>query len=907
MRKARRKRIVAMTLALSMLASSGGVCGAAAAEPDSTGLEVTVVPLDGADDDPAGPEDTPTEEKAAAAPQQPEIPTEDTPQDDISSPDKPDIERPEQSDTVETLPGTAKDNMEHIRGEDKAGSSETEAMTEAEKPDDTGTSSDGEKAPETDKPVDEQEPDAYPESKDFEFVYDPETKHFQVTFHITEDAEGDQTIELSKVLEQVDGYGQAEFDNWKKTKDYQDLVNQGISKINWTGDRFNDLKYVFDFKTGKASLYVEPGCTTVFDVSLANGSKHTYIYKDDSLTVSTPDMKNDDKTGVIGFDGQELPENYAKSYLSPKYNLDDPNANGVLETIIDEALKDSQSQWQYGVDKDGNLTTSHSEKFTKNDIAIGTPVYKIGTKYYLYSEKNDCYYCEFNSAQVQETPKGSGNYFVKSVPSSGKTNYAVNADGSKYCAPYERGSSISATKPSASRVQTELKRYLTKNNTTLADEILKYYNSHDGTSYSTIEELLANNPDAAKELTEGDGANAVLNPLVVRSSSQYDDFYKNILSFNVGSKGDIDDFLSDDSVDHGHGHGSWSSDENQMTIGDYMADKLNETDGAWDKANSYFQTLLASGLTAKETTWAAFTMATNIDGRLTGNDYQDTAWSWYASMVLHQADGTLHLTKTDEKGEVIGDDAGEGQTSFYLWKYETETDDSGNETEVPMYCTYVEPTYSTNDAGEQVLEKEGFYCWVKYDPEQDKMNYTITTTNGTLNIDYALLENVVYYLQEALAPEGYDADPDIYVICDQKTYDEMVDSGAFDNVENPAAGTSGPVAGWLGSIVGGGTLSINFVNTQSVPDDPGTPDITPKTPDEPAPPEKPDTPPVQEETPETSVPSQTPEAPAAETPRADVLPQTGTTFWLGSVLLTFGTALLGSGWFFTRKQHAPKH
>ena len=112
-----------------------------------------------------------------------------------------------------------------------------------------------------------------------------------------------------------------------------------------------------------------------------------------------------------------------------------------------------------------------------------------------------------------------------------------------------------------------------------------------------------------------------------------------------------------------------------------MADKLNETPGAWDKANSYFNTLLASGLTSEEATWAAFAIATNIDFQNAGNDYQNTAWNWYASMVLHQADGTLDLTKTDKKtGEIIGDDEGEGQTSFYLWKYETdkETGEKGH-------------------------------------------------------------------------------------------------------------------------------------------------------------------------------------------------------------------------------------
>lgn len=188
-------------------------------------------------------------------------------------------------------------------------------------------------------------------------------------------------------------------------------------------------------------------------------------------------------------------------------------------------------------------------------------------------------------------------------------------------------------------------------------------------------------------------------------------------------------------------------------------------------------------------------MATNIDFQNAGNDYQNTAWNWYASMVLHQTDGTLNLTKTDKKtGEIIGDDEGEGQTSFYLWKYEK--DANGNES--PMYCTYVEPTYTTNKDGEQVLEKDGFYCWVKYDPSKDKLTYTVTTTNGKLNIDYALLENVVYYLQEAIAPDGYDTDPEIYVICDEESYKELEGT----EVTNPATGATSKVteSSWLGSI-----------------------------------------------------------------------------------------------------------
>ncbi len=93
-KKSKKKQIVAMTLALSVLSSSVGMCGASAAEAlpdtDDSGLQVTVVPLADSNAD-----------------------------NDTSADDKPTIERPEQSETVETLPGTAEDNKDHIKGEDK--------------------------------------------------------------------------------------------------------------------------------------------------------------------------------------------------------------------------------------------------------------------------------------------------------------------------------------------------------------------------------------------------------------------------------------------------------------------------------------------------------------------------------------------------------------------------------------------------------------------------------------------------------------------------------------------------------------------------------------------------------------------------------------------------------------------
>ena len=982
MRKARKKRIVAMTLALSMLASSAGTCASAATgtTEDGSGLEVTLVPLSSDTQTQEGDsEGTPNPDTKVPAGET-EQPEGDTSEDETSS-DNPGIEWPKQSDTVETLPGTAEDNKEHIKGGDGTETPDAPEMPDegtgegtgdsagegagegtgdstgegaggttgdTEQGKDTNPSPDGGKdtaagdltdesgktegAPETDKPS-EGDNEKVPEAEetddlDYSLAYDPDTGHFKVTFNIKEDAEGDQTVELSKVQEVVQKYGEDRFEEYFQT----DAGNKWLEEAKYWAPYEGTQKKTVNFDGASYTVYLtydeetdtysqrvapsnEPGCTTVFDVSLSNGSKHTYVYKNDSFTVATPDMKNDEQTGVTGFDGQELPKDYVRNDLQLGYSKD-PNISGCLEELVDKAIDENipATTKNYYLDSNGELT----KDVTKVTVPAGTEVVKIGSKYYVQTE--DGYYYGgtsiynkgFSSSDVISTknPDGTFTYTLKKE----KTNVSTAAYKKKGSSVTDVSYEYKYTRSDAltqREVQKAVSQYLSSNGYSTYDAyILDYYYKKDGTQYENVQELLRSNSKASADLYHG-GAGDLNTRLTTSPDQFYNNFYQNILSFKVGDPDKVDSEASGNE-DHGHSHGSWASDGTQETIGDYMVGKLNET-GSWEKANEYFQTLRLSGMSDEEATWAAFAMATNIDFKNAGNDYQNTAWSWYASMVLHQADGTLDLTKVDKEGNVIGDDEGEGQTSFYLWKYETETDSSGNETEVPMYCTYVEPTYSTNDAGEQVLEKEGFYCWVKYDPAEDKLNYTITTTNGSLNIDYALRENVVYYLQEALAPEGYDADPNIYVICDEDTYNEMVSSGAFDNVENPAGNTSGPVAGWLGSIIGGETLTLNFVNAKSAPtpspDPEPDPDIPPVNPDTPVDPENPDLPPVQDAHAEEETPvlPQNPENPAVQDARADTLPQTGTTGWLAAALMSFGSALMACGWFFTRRQHAPKH
>lgn len=919
-KKSKKKQIVAMTLALSVLSSSVGMCGASAAEAlpdtDDSGLRVTVVPLadSNADTDTPADDTKPKEQPVASTGDNTDQPTDgEGDGDNTSSDDKPTIERPEQSDTVETLPGTAEDNKDHIKGEDKD-DTEDKGDSGEETPDtgDTDTGDTEEKGEEGSgsEETPEEKPEETPKEDDTDYscVYDPDTGHFKITFNIKEDAEGDQTIELSKVQEVVRKNGESYLDTDEGKQELAIAQMWGDKTMTYT---CNGVKYVYTLATGTVSLYQEPGCTTIFDISLSNGSKHTYVYKDNSLTVATPDQTGKGNTGIEGFDGQELPKEYAgNTNLELKY--DKNAASGCMEDLVDAALKEyggNHDQNQF-LDSEGNLTTQS----TKTNVPAGTEVELFGGKYYVKS--GDHYYGGFSKSDVQTTEDGKtvlnkdkkGTYTIAYK----KTKNGKNVEKDYYNGPFTHSSGALMNQD----IRDALEQYMpAKGYETYDDYILDYYRKPDGSKYDSVSELLKNDSKALKELSRSGSSmpndpNTGNNTVKMDPSTLYDKFYKNVLSFKVGNQDTVDSEAGGN-VDHNHSHGQWAADGTQETIGDYMAGKLNET-GAWDKANSYFNTLLASGLTADEATWAAFAMATNIDFQNAGNDYQNTAWQWYASMVLKQADGTLDLTKTDKKtGEIIGDDAGEGQTSFYLWKYETDKETGEKDT---MYCTYVEPTYTTNEAGEQVLEKDGFYCWVKYDPSKDKLTYTVTTTNGKLNIDYALLENVVYYLQEAIAPDGYDVDPEIYVICDEESYKELEGT----EVTNPATGATSKVteSSWLGSILGGKTLSINFMNTATVVPDPDpeptpNPDpVPPVDPDIPVDPANPDNPPVKDADPdETPVTPGNPQNPAVQdaAPDAAALPQTGTTSWMAGVLASLGSLLLACGWFFTRKQVSPKH
>lgn len=263
-KKSKKKQIVAMTLALSVLSSSVGMCGAAAATdppPDADGsdLQVTVVPLadSNADTDTPADDTTRKEQPVASTGDSTDQPTDgEGDGDNTSSDDKPTIERPEQSDTVETLPGTAEDNKDHIKGEDKDDTEDKgDSGEETPGTGDTDTGDTEEKGEEGSgsEETPEEKPEEKPEEDlDYSVAYDQDTGHFKVTFNIKEDAEGDQTIELSKVQEVVEKYGEKQFDEWLQTDKGAKWMDDAL----WYAQYGESSKKTVDFNGASYTLYV---------------------------------------------------------------------------------------------------------------------------------------------------------------------------------------------------------------------------------------------------------------------------------------------------------------------------------------------------------------------------------------------------------------------------------------------------------------------------------------------------------------------------------------------------------------------------------------------------------------------------------------------------------------------------
>ena len=143
-------------------------------------------------------------------------------------------------------------------------------------------------------------------------------------------------------------------------------------------------------------------------MSLTNGSKHTYVYQDGSLTVATAKLpKNDNPNASVGFDGQPLPDVIADTNVVITYSRS-MGVHGCMEDLIDQLDVDRQfdmpSKVHRAIDnyikdhyngdydayildyynkKDGTSYTSVNDLIANNEAAL-TDLNKSGTSEELH-------------------------------------------------------------------------------------------------------------------------------------------------------------------------------------------------------------------------------------------------------------------------------------------------------------------------------------------------------------------------------------------------------------------------------------------------------------------------------------------------------------------------------------------
>lgn len=124
----------------------------------------------------------------------------------------------------------------------------------------------------------------------------------------------------------------------------------------------------------------------------------------------------------------------------------------------------------------------------------------------------------------------------------------------------------------------------------------------------------------------------------------------------------------------------------------------------------------------------------------------------YDSVDLEQMDGEFTLEKIDaDTGRPIT----ESETSFYLWHVNEVIDsETGAAMDVKMYCSYDAETNT--------------YTFVPTEA-------TIQTIGGKLEILYAMMKDTVYYLQEAVAPQGYEIDPRVHIVMEKDLWESKED------------------------------------------------------------------------------------------------------------------------------------
>lgn len=402
--------------------------------------------------------------------------------------------------------------------------------------------------------------------------------------------------------------------------------------------------------------------------------------------------------------------------------------------------------------------SKHTYKYKDGSFTLATPEWKVnedGTVTGFDGQILPDQYVDLANYYVTVTAKPIQDLF-KAVGMDDPTNplnyWMLNDDRTKVILSCDGNGNITSY---ASYWDTEIKNALAEYpGETLAEQLNSYILAYYGNKYDSIDALVAGDPEAAAELTKTTtsgnkwftlgGEKFVVDAHL--ETVKYDNFYMNLFSFAFGDKADIDNLLVNGKFNEvtnrwEYENNSWTKNEYQLALYYYMDHKE-----IWTQTDLYFQNLLAGGLSAEEATWKSLMMVLNIDGELTGNDWQNTAWPWYSSIALDRNDYRFQLTKTKINEDGTISKLTDAPAEFQLW-----------------YVKDGKKVYLKQDT-----DADGYPVFFE---SEEPVSIT-TGDNGTFEGLYSMMKDRVYYLKETAAPEGYEIDPTIYVISASGKYDE---------------------------------------------------------------------------------------------------------------------------------------
>ncbi len=648
------------------------------------------------------------------------------------------------------------------------------------------------------------------EQRNWEIFYDAKEDVYNLTFHIQENAAGDQTIDLTHALELLGKFAEA---SRQELEDRRNALEKELEVI----EEYQKYKEEYAEYEKAHAEDVE----VVKQILTAFGSGYDIAGKTEEELIAEFDKQFGTMFGELSKE-PEKPESI-REQLEELETLKKP---GDLEADVQANVLQPGDIRKFAIYLSSD--SKHTYKYKEGSFTLATPDFNLGT-----DSKDGV--LGFDGQVLPDEYVDEAKYHVtlRSEPIQDLLVKELGVD--KYDAwngfPRYVDSQITGylkEKYGKDTVKENLELYF-----------LDYY-STDEKVYTSITDLLRDSEAARAELTKTatsgnkwfcvNGEKIEVD--VHLEDVKYNQFYQNLLSFAYGSAEDIKEVTGDRNFNPGSGlyeydNNSWTDEGYKNALYYYMAHKE-----IWEDTDSYFQQLLEKGLTREEATWTSFMMALNIDGELSGNDWQDTRWPWYNSIQLEQMDFDLDLTKTDENGEAITD----SETEFQLYYV-----DSNNE---EWYYTYDEESQS--------------YAFKKGEHTEGTENKggTVKTVAGKLEIAYTLMKDMVYYFREITAPKGYEKDETTYVIMDENKYHEK--DAAFKSAYK--------LLGAIKDFV----LKTDFINNKK-PEEPEKPEIPeepknpeePETPEEPKNPEEPETPeePENPEEPETPEEPGTPEEP----------------------------------------------